>query len=199
MGFYDNLTHITGIEEVDGIARLIGETPFGQIKFHNSGIGLWQLLDRSKLDYKMAGDESAGYFRQGKRFNPTILNMPVNCLDQVPHCHPGGEFAYVVQGEYFDADMEGEVICSYPAGSVVFYNIFSTHRPLSRDGAQILYIPFDGIVFGKDPLDLANKMIKVGTTPAALEYAMTWMVPDKQKRQELIDESIRTVHPSDGA
>jgi hypothetical protein len=93
----------------------------------------------------------------------------------------------VVDGEYFDADMDGRVIESYPAGRVVFYSKGSTHRPLSKDGARILYIPFDGIVFGKDPEDLARKMVKVGTATEAFEYALRWMVPDTDKRRELLD------------
>ncbi|TDI46370.1 MAG: hypothetical protein E2P02_05230 [Acidobacteria bacterium] len=111
--------------------------------------------------------------------------MPKGCLQQGPHCHPGGEFSYVVEGEYFDGDMEGGVINTYPAGSVVFYSQGSTHRPLSKEGATILYIPFDGILFGKDPEDLARKMVKVGTAEEAVEYALQWMVTDSGKRQEL--------------
>ena len=76
---------------------------------------------------------------------------------------------------------------SYPAGRVVFYSQGSTHRPLSTDGAKILYIPFDGILFGKDPEDLARKMVKVGTAAEALEYALHWMVPDAGRRREIQD------------
>ena len=68
----------------------------------------------------------------------------------------------------------------------------STHRPLSSDGAKILYIPFDGIVFGKNPEDLARKMVKVGTATEALEYALQWMVPDVSKRRELLDAISKT-------
>ena len=153
--------------------------------FVNSGVGLDQELDASKIDYAVIGDSFQDFFRQGARISPTLLSMPKDCLQQGPHCHPGGEFSYVVDGEYFDGDMDGGVIHTYPAGSVVFYSQGSTHRPLSKEGATILYIPFDGILFGKDPEDLARKMVKVGTAEDAVEYALQWMVSDSGKRQEL--------------
>ncbi len=161
-------------------------------KFVNSGVGLARELDPSKLDFDAITDGFENFFHQGPRIMPTMLAMPSNCLDQGPHCHPGGEFSYVVDGEYFDADMEGGVIETYPAGRVVFYSKGSTHRPLSSEGAKILYIPFDGIVFGKDPEDLARKMVKVGTTFEALEYALQWMVSDATRRRELLDSVLRT-------
>jgi len=170
MSFIDGLTQITGAEN-----------------FVNSGVGLARELDPSKIDFDTFGENSQDFFRQGPRIMPTMLAMPPNCLVQGPHCHPGGEFSYVVEGEYFDADMDGAVIESYPAGRVVFYSQGSTHRPLSTDGAKILYIPFDGILFGKDPEDLARKMVKVGTAAEALEYALQWMVPDAGRRREIQD------------
>ena len=153
--------------------------------FVNSGVGLEQELDPSQLDFAVIGDSFQDFFRQGARIRPTLLSMPKGCLQQGPHCHPGGEFSYVVEGEYFDGDMEGGVIHTYPAGSVVFYSQGSTHRPLSNEGATILYIPFDGILFGKDAEDLARKMVNVGTAEEAVEYALQWMVPDSGMRQEL--------------
>ena len=68
---------------------------------------------------------------------------------------------------------------NYSAGDTIFYNKGSTHRPLSSTGATVLYIPFDGIVFGKDAEDLARKMVKMGTTQEALEYALSWMILNK--------------------
>ncbi len=153
--------------------------------FVNSGVGLEQELDPSKIDFAVIRDNFRDFFRQGARISPTLLTMPKGCVQQGPHCHPGGEFSYVVEGEYFDGDMEGGVIHTYPAGSVVFYSQGSTHRPLSKEGARILYIPFDGIIFGKDPEDLAQKMVKAGTAEEAVEYALQWMVPDAGKRQEV--------------
>ena len=160
--------------------------------FVNSGVGLQRELDPSKIDFEAIGDGFEDFFHQGARLSPILLSMPENCLQQGPHCHPGGEFSYVVDGEYFDGDMEGGVIHTYPAGSVVFYSQGSTHRPLSKEGATILYIPFDGILFGKDPEDLARKMVKVGTAEEAVEYALQWMVPDDGKRQELADLVLRS-------
>ena len=168
MSFLESLTQVTGSEH-----------------FVNSGVGLSRVLDASKIDFDTAGEGFSEFFRQGPRILPTMLNLPANCLEQGPHCHPGGEFSYVVEGEYFDADMDGGVIESYPAGRVIFYSRGSTHRPLSKEGAKILYIPFDGIVFGKDPEDLARKMVKVGTSAEALEYALSWMIPDNARRREI--------------
>lgn len=170
MTFFDKFSQVTGTD-----------------KFVNSGVGLDRDLDPSKLDFDAITDGFGDFFQQGPRIMPTMLAMPSNCLDQGPHCHPGGEFSYVVDGEYFDADMDGGAIESYPAGRVIFYSQGSTHRPLSSTGAKILYIPFDGIVFGKDPEDLARKMVKVGTAAEALEYALQWMVPDAAKRREILD------------
>ena len=160
--------------------------------FLNSGVGLEQELDPSKIDFAVIGDSFQDFFRQGPRISPILLSMPKDCLQQGPHCHPGGEFSYVVEGEYFDGDMQGGVIHTYPAGSVVFYSRGSTHRPLSKQGARILYIPFDGILFGKDPDDLARKMVKVGTAEEAVEYALQWMAPDSGKRRELREAILET-------
>ncbi len=112
-------------------------------------------------------------------------------MDQGPHGHPGGEWAYVERGEYFDADMRGNPIKVYTQGSIVVYGQGSTHRPLSKDGARIFYIPFDGIVFGKDALDLAKKMKKMGTAAEAVEFALLWMVPDAKERQTVLDELVK--------
>ena len=195
MGFIENLTEVTGTQEVDGVVQLVDRVIVGRPKYVNSGVGLRRELDRGTLDfefsYNLGGDSAPDYFRQGQRFNPTHLNMPANCLDQGPHGHPGGEFSYVIEGEYFDGDMEGKVVRVYPAGSTVFYRQGSSHRPLSRDGANILYIPFDGIVFGKSAEDLARKMVKIGTAEEAVEYALMWMIPDKAERQRLMDDFTR--------
>ena len=75
-------------------------------------------------------------------------------------------------------------------GSIVFYTRGSTHRPLSETGAEIFYIPFDGIVFGKGAEDLARKMQKVGTSAEALEYTLHWMVEDQNERKRLMDELL---------
>ena len=172
---------------LDGFSQITGTD-----KFVNSGVGLSRELDPSKIDFDGIGEDFQDFFRQGPRIVPTMLAMPSNCLEQGPHCHPGGEFSYVVEGEYCDADMDGGVIETYPAGRVVFYSKGSTHRPLSSDGAKILYIPFGGIVFGKDPEDLARKMVKVGTAAEAVEYALQWMVPDASVCRELLDSVLET-------
>ena len=181
IAFGDLITFLDGFSQITGTDSFV-----------NSGVGLRRELDPSKLDFEGIGEDFQDFFRQGPRIIPTMLAMPSNCLDQGPHCHPGGEFSYVVEGEYFDADMDGGVIETYPAGRVIFYRQGSTHRPLSSDGATILYIPFDGIVFGKDPEDLARKMVKVGTAAEAVEYALEWMVPDASARRKLLDSVLDT-------
>jgi len=76
---------------------------------------------------------------------------------------------------------------AYPKGSTIFYQTGSTHRPLSRDGAEIFYVAFDGITFGKDAEDLMRKIKKAGTPEDATEYALQWMFsPDERKR--IMDE-----------
>ena len=192
MTFLESLHRVTGTETSDGSTALIAGEPKSEPKFINSGVGLGKELKDDELDFDTVGEGFSDFFQQGPRINPTLLNMPPDCLTQGPHCHPGGEFSYVVGGEYFDADMDGGVIESYPAGSLVFYSRGSSHRPLSREGARILYIPFDGIVFGKDPEDLARKMVKVGTPAEAIEYALRWMVPDDARRRELEQTLIHT-------
>ncbi len=174
MGFIENLEAKTGTE-----------------RYFNSGIGLKRPLDKAQLDFDIAGEGVAEYFSVGRKFMPTHLNMPANCLTQGPHCHPGGEFAYVIDGEYFDADINGSPIQVYPAGTTIFYNKFSTHRPLSKTGSDIIYIAFDGIVFGKNPEDLAGKMTKIGTPEEAVEYALTWMISDKGERERLMDLCVK--------
>ncbi|RME56989.1 MAG: cupin domain-containing protein [Deltaproteobacteria bacterium] len=189
MGFLERLTDVTGSEIIDGEVVPIDRTIDGTPKFINSGVGLRSVLDRTRLSFETAFDagERTDFFRQGDRLNPTHLVMPPNCLSQGPHFHPGGEFSYVVSGEYFDADMEGNVLRVYPAGTTVFYARGSSHRPLSQEGAEILYIPFDGIVFGKDPEDLLRRMVRLATPEEAIEYALLWMVPDPKRRQALLD------------
>ena len=98
---------------LDGFSQITGTD-----NFINSGVGLSRDLDPSKIDFDGIGEGFQDFFRQGPRIMPTMLAMPSDCLEQGPHCHPGGEFSYVVDGEYFDADMDGGVIESYPAGRV---------------------------------------------------------------------------------
>ena len=199
MGFVENLGLVTGTEMIDGEVRLVlprgAEGGIGLCKYVNSGIGLYRELSREKLDYQMAGEGVSEFLKQGRKFDVRKLNMPANCLDQGPHCHPGGEFAYVNEGEYYDADMAGFPLRTYPRHSFVFYNKGSTHRPLSDEGSEILYMPFDGIVFGKDAEELARKMVKIGTPEEALEYALMWMVPDKNYRQQLMDSLLSDKGP----
>ena len=156
----------------------------GTPQFFNSGIILTQSLARDRLDFVDFGKGFNELVKPGQRMNPTLLNMPSGSLSLPPHCHPGGEIAYLIDGEYFDADMSGKPIKSYTPGSIVVYGAFSTHRPLSKTGARIFYVPLDGILFpGKSPdlqaddmINLLRKMESAGAPPQALDYARSWML-----------------------
>ena len=194
MRFLEKLVDITGTQQSAQGIVLIEHGVTGTAKYINSGLWNHGELEKGKLDYReLFGkvDQPINFFRQGPRINLDVLNMPANCLDQGPHCHPGGEFAYIKSGEYWDADMNGRPIRIYDEGSIVCYAQGSSHRPLSEVGAEIFYLQFDGIVFGKDALDLAKKMKKIGTQEEALEFALLWMIPDKQERQKVLDELVR--------
>ncbi len=191
MSFLENLEDVTGTEEQDGIVTLIGREIPEKPRFLNSGRMRLARLDENEFGYQplfdLRSDNPNHLFRPDEKFNPALLRMPRNYINQKPHCHKGGEFAYVIDGEYFDADMEGSPLVVYPSGSIVFYPRFSTHRPESREGALLFYIPFDGITFGENPEDLARKMVRLGTTEEALEFALMWMVPSEVERQRIMD------------
>ncbi|MBS3152589.1 hypothetical protein J4230_04225 [Candidatus Woesearchaeota archaeon] len=188
MSFIEDLSDVTGTEEVSGVVRLIDREIVGSSKFINSGVSLKRKLDESILDFDSTSNNIYDYFSFGSRFRPTRLNMPRNYLGGKPHFHPGGELAYVYDGAYFDADMEGNPIRVYLKGSVIFYPRGSTHRHLSRNGAELLYIPFNGTIFGDNAEDLVNKMVRFSTPQEALEYALLWMVPDNDARLRLMDK-----------
>ena len=174
MGFADSLQQKTGTE-----------------KYVNSGIGVKKPLDRTKLDYNQVAAGFDGFFRPGPRIGVYHLYMPQNCLNMGPHMHPGGELAFVIDGEYFDADMNGGVLRAYPRGSTVFYQAGSTHRPLSRDGSEIFYVAFDGIVFGKDAIDLMMKIKRAEAPEDTVEYALQWMFTPEE-RQRIMGELFST-------
>src|SRR3989338_8521499 len=97
MGFVDSLQQKTGTEN-----------------YVNSGIGQKKQLDRTKLDYNQTGAGFDEFFRLGPKIASYNLFMPQNCLNMGPHMHHGGELAFVIDGEYFDADMRGEILRTYP-------------------------------------------------------------------------------------
>jgi hypothetical protein len=185
-----NLGQVRGTTKYMSRVGLTSDTDTPVVyKYVNSGIWRARELDKSKLDFETLFDKDedpSTFFQQGRRFAPTLLNMPANCLEMSPHFHPGGEFAYVAEGSYFDADMNGGVIAEYPQGSTVLYRKGSSHRPLSGEGAKLLYIAFDGVVFGKNPLDLIAKMDRIKTPGEAIEYAAMWMIPDREERAKAL-------------
>ncbi len=174
------------MEKNSGTPALIDSDRIAPVYFFNSGS---KIIPEPKTGHDIVdfGPQSHLAFLQGSRINPTLLTMPPLALTLPPHCHPGGEIAYVIEGEYFDANLKGSPIRSYPAGSLVAYGLFSTHRPLSRTGAKIFYIPFNGIVFPSrsqelstdDPHNLVRKMKDLGAPLPALDYAREWMGLEK--------------------
>ncbi|MEK6846697.1 MAG: cupin domain-containing protein [Nanoarchaeota archaeon] len=167
---------------LDGLNRLQYIT--GTDDFFNSGVLITAGMAADRLDFRDVGKGFSKHVEPGERINPTLLHMPSGSLSLPPHCHPGGEIAYVISGEYFDADMTGRPIRTYPVGSVVIYSAFSTHRPLSRDGARIFYVPLDGILFpsrspevqASDPEMLLGKMEAARAPEPALSYARGWLL-----------------------
>ncbi|MDO8555939.1 MAG: hypothetical protein Q7R96_02075, partial [Nanoarchaeota archaeon] len=121
------------------------------------------------------------------------LNMPKDCLNLGPHCHPGGELAIVTDGCYFDAHIDGSKIWEYPKGSVVFYKQWSTHRPLSDQGAQITYFTFDGLIIPNRgvmspevPRKVLEKMSELKAPKDAVDYALEWMIQSADERERLL-------------
>jgi hypothetical protein len=156
----------------------------GSNQFFNSGVLDTSALSRDRLDFIDMGRDFPDIVKSGERINPTMLNMPPNSFNLPPHCHPSGEIAYVADGEYFDALIDGRRNFTYTKGSVIIYGAFSTHRPLSEVGARIFYIPLDGIIFpgknqemqAEDTVSLLSKMQNAGAPPLALDYARSWML-----------------------
>lgn len=187
--FPNTLHSITGTCIDKGIVRLIQTGEEIAPRFFNSGVGLDHDLSGNEIRFETAGKYASHFFRQGQKFNPTLLYLPPRTLKQQPHCHPGGEIAFVVSGSYFDAGMSGNALRgTYEEGDVVFYGKGSTHRPLSHTGAGIFYIPFDGILFADTPSQLLDKMKAATCSDEALEYALHWMLPNKLERERIARE-----------
>ena len=184
MALTDKLRDMTGTEIIGTKLRLIDTKLTGEVNFFNSGVLPTSSLARDRIDFVEIGKGFNELVKPCQRINPTLLNMPSGSLLLPPHCHPGGEIAYVAEGEYFDASILGTPMHTYPAGSIVFYGAFSTHRPLSRTGARIFYVPLDGIIFPgssselqtDDPQKLIDKMGKLSAPGPAIGYARMWML-----------------------
>ncbi len=161
----------------------------GSPTFFNSGIfDVFRTGDSTSSTGNQFADLGREFTQQflkpGPRFNHAYLKMPAGSLNLPPHCHPGGEIATVLEGGYFDADMHGNPIQAYSKGSIVIYGNFSTHRPLSGDGAVISYTTLDGILFPQNSNELVansaqellGKMEKLGAQKSSLEYARSWLL-----------------------
>ncbi len=171
------------------------EQKIGRGNYVNSGVVKTRDLDLEKLDFQVIGEGFDGFMGVSPKVSATWLNMPKDCFNLGPHTHPGGEISYVSEGEYFDAAMDGSVIQCYPAGSVVFYNKWSTHRPLSNEGAKIFYFTFDGIIIPNrgimapdSSLKIARKMAELKTPEDAVDYGLRFLFSEDRERQRVMDE-----------
>src|SRR3989344_1127708 len=96
------------------------EKTTGNDNYLNSGVRMSQVLNPSQLDFRTLASGFNEWTTASPRVTLTQLNMPKDCLNLGPHCHPGGELAVVTDGCYFDARIDGSKMWEYPKGSVVF-------------------------------------------------------------------------------
>src|SRR3989338_8441102 len=83
MSFIEDLSDVTGTEEVSGVVRLIDREIVGSSKFINSGVSLKRKLDESILDFDSTSNNIYDYFSFGSRFRPTTpltSSVPVTSL-----------------------------------------------------------------------------------------------------------------------
>ncbi|HLD12482.1 MAG TPA: hypothetical protein VJB87_02700 [Candidatus Nanoarchaeia archaeon] len=170
----------------------------GEFNYRNSVRDLTRPLDPTKLGFATTdpGFGSGLVFADG-RSTMTRLRMPTNCLNLGPHCHPGGEVSIVLGGSYFDADIDGNQLLEYPEGSVVVYSKWSTHRPLSRTGADIIYFTLDGIIIPNKgvmapevPRKVIDKMVSLKAPKDAVAFALEWLVPEKNERERILESLV---------
>ncbi|MGV8142586.1 MAG: hypothetical protein ACP5NS_03030 [Candidatus Pacearchaeota archaeon] len=150
----------------------------GTPSFFNSGVLDISGLGRDRTNYVDIGKGFSELVKQGLRVNHTLLYMAPRSLSLPFHCHPGGEIATVIEGEYFDADQSGNRIQVYGPGSVVVYSAFSTHRPLSESGATISYTTLDGILFPGKSMEIQagdmEKLLERMRSAQAPQSALDW-------------------------
>ena len=169
------------------------EMTTGTDDFTNSGVKRLQVLSQGLLDFRTIAFGFDEWAQAGPRVTLTQLNMPVNCVNLGPHCHPKGELSVVLEGAYFDARMDCSVMQEYPQGTVGFYNQWSTHRPLSHTGAKIIYFTFDGLIIPNKGemsptvhLQVLEKMAELRAPKDAVAYALSWMVRTEDERERLL-------------
>ena len=173
----------------------------GTDDYVNSGVVTSKELDWGTLDFQVVAHGFNDSLSISPKITATRLHMPARCDNLGPHVHPGGELAYVVNGSYYDAAMDGNVLERYDPGSTVFYNKWSTHRPLSEEGAELFYLTFDGIIIPNHGvmhddagIKIATKMAELNTPEDAVEYGLQFLFPNERKRtaiRELMDELFK--------
>lgn len=173
MGFIDDLEMKTGTD-----------------KFINSGV-----IRRKEMSFEggkvLLGTHGFREFsRSGDKGYDALLTLNPH-YDQPPHLHPGGELAVVLKGMYFDGNMEGEEIEEYGEGATIWYNQFSTHRPLTgSESAHIYYVSFAGIIMKDSPRELIKKAKEIKAPEDALDHMLEWMITNPKERRLLMEEIL---------
>ncbi len=175
MGFIDDLADKTGTE-----------------RFVNSGVLPLKKIEYPGLELYTGGTGLHEFMHPGPRIYVSRLVMNRGC-SLGPHFHPGTELAFLADGSYHDADMDGNMIKEYREGDWVWYNKWSSHRPLTNGGARIAYIEYNGIIIANNPADVRGLMEKakkagIQKEEDALEYALGWIFPNLSERQKILDE-----------
>lgn len=163
-------------------------------RYINSGVLILKPVPTPGFDLQMGGAGMGACLHPGPKLYVANLTIHPDSPDNEPHIHPSNELAFIQEGSYFDARMDGKPIQEYKTNSWVWYNQWSSHRPLSIEGAKISYIAFDGIVMGENPQQLIERAVKKGIKdhPDALEFALGWLFPNPTDKQRILDEVLRT-------
>ena|SRR3989344_1094915 len=162
-------------------------------KYVNSGVLVLKPVETPGFDLSFGGAGLDKFLHPGPKLYVANLTIHPSSPNNNPHLHPSNELAFIQEGSYFDADMHGNHLQVYRKNSWVWYNQWSSHRPLSVEGAKIAYLAFDGIVMGENSRQLMERASKKGisTHQDALEFALGWLFPTAAERQGILDEILR--------
>ena len=192
MAFIDGLAQVTGTEEREGGIVLIGSERQGSVRYLNSGVVVlipFELPSKSKVS--IGGKEIE--LQSGVRSSITDLEMHPEDPPENPHIHVRQELILVNDGSFFDADVNGNPLRTYKKGDKIWYGPFSSHRPVTTEGADLTYITLDGMIRKEgdfDPRVLLTKAKRAGmqSNMDAVEFALLWMVTDESDRIQIMRE-----------
>ena len=161
-------------------------------RYVNSGVLNLKQVETPGFDLSLGGTGLHQFLHPGSKIYVANLTIHPDSPNNNPHIHPSNELAFIQEGSYFDADMHGNHLQVYRKGSWVWYNQWSSHRPLSVEGAKIAYIAFDGIVMGENPRQLMERAAKKGISAHtdALELGLGWLFPVVADRQIILAEVL---------